>query len=300
MFDIANEEVYAYPQSPTLAMTGLASWNDAAQPRPLRFFCAYRIAFHNDGLSGALARVAGSISGTPTSFSPSPNDWRLWRRVYNLLRDAIMNTLQNQSVQNLPLIVWQNQPVITNELLASVYETDVNNIQTNFKRNTERFTEGQHFFKLTGQDLKDFKNQLTNCQLVTIAKNASRLILWTERGTVRHAKMLGTDKAWEVQENLEQFYFSQKAAASNPVEKQEALPTPPPTIPLNGTMVMEFQNGEAISCKPITKDTWIFDAGNEPGVKKLVYTYIPAPQLGALLTACMERMQAIAMGKQTT
>lgn len=33
-------------------------------------------------------------------------------------------------------------------------------------------------------------------------------MLWTEWGTVRYAKMLGTDKVWEVQDKLEAFYFS--------------------------------------------------------------------------------------------
>ncbi|HIB5071822.1 TPA: P22AR C-terminal domain-containing protein, partial [Escherichia coli] len=35
------------------------------------------------------------------------------------------------------------------------------------------------------------------------------LILWTERGAARHAKMLETDRAWEVFEKLEDCYFSQ-------------------------------------------------------------------------------------------
>ncbi|ENT3909961.1 P22AR C-terminal domain-containing protein, partial [Escherichia coli] len=34
------------------------------------------------------------------------------------------------------------------------------------------------------------------------------LILWTERGAARHAKMLETDQAWDVFEKLEDCYFS--------------------------------------------------------------------------------------------
>ena len=33
-------------------------------------------------------------------------------------------------------------------------------------------------------------------------------MLWTERGAARHAKMLETDKAWDVFEQLEDSYFS--------------------------------------------------------------------------------------------
>ncbi|EOV7311415.1 Rha family transcriptional regulator [Escherichia coli] len=42
-------------------------------------------------------------------------------------------------------------------------------------------------------------------------KNARSLILWTERGAARHAKMLETDQAWDVFERLEDCYFSQNA-----------------------------------------------------------------------------------------
>ncbi|MCP9269890.1 ORF6N domain-containing protein [Xenorhabdus sp. XENO-1] len=122
------------------------------------------------------------------------------------------------SVEHIIVLVHNGIPVITTELLASVYETDVIRIQQNHTRNTDRFVEGKHFFKLTGSILKEFKNRLslsesvdsrlTNCPLV--GKNARSLILWTERGAARHAKMLDTDKAWDVFEALEDHYFNQK------------------------------------------------------------------------------------------
>lgn len=123
------------------------------------------------------------------------------------------------SVENLSLIAHQNIPVITTELLAQLYGTEVNNIQQNFKRNENRFVAGKHFFKFEGSDLRDFKNKLTDCQLV--APRAKHLILWTERGAARHAKMLETEQAWEVFEKLEDCYFSQKqpsAVQTSPTE----------------------------------------------------------------------------------
>lgn len=44
----------------------------------------------------------------------------------------------------------------------------------------------------------------------SVGKCARSLVLWTERGAARHAKMLETDQAWEVFEKLEDFYFSKK------------------------------------------------------------------------------------------
>jgi hypothetical protein len=111
--------------------------------------------------------------------------------------------------ETLPTIVWQNQPVITTNLLAEIYGTVTDNIKKNFERNANRFIEGVHYFLLKGSDLKAFKNKVTNSHPVEIVgKNANTLYLWTERGTVRHAKILDTDNAWAVQDRLEDFYFS--------------------------------------------------------------------------------------------
>ncbi|WP_096634914.1 ORF6N domain-containing protein [Clostridium cochlearium] len=113
-------------------------------------------------------------------------------------------------MSNLIPVEFKKQRVITTELLAQVYETDVNNIQANFKRNEKHFKEGKHYFKLEGEVLKEFKNRPTISQLVS--KHASQLYLWTERGANRHCKILDTDKAWEQFDNLEETYFRVKEA----------------------------------------------------------------------------------------
>ncbi|HDU8431799.1 TPA: ORF6N domain-containing protein, partial [Morganella morganii] len=109
----------------------------------------------------------------------------------------------SNSVKSMPTVVHMGVPVVTTEMLAGVYGTEINNIQVNFSRNKDRFIEGRHFHKLTGSILKEFKNWLTQSKLVykgasIISKHAKSLILWTERGAARHAKMLDTDQAWDV------------------------------------------------------------------------------------------------------
>ncbi|HBA7889290.1 TPA: phage antirepressor Ant [Escherichia coli] len=112
------------------------------------------------------------------------------------------------SVETLSPITHNQIPVITSELLAQLYGTEILNIQVNFTRNKERFVEGKHFFKAVGEELKNLRLTLSKSQNPISPKTRS-LILWTERGAARHAKMLETDQAWEVFEKLEDCYFSQ-------------------------------------------------------------------------------------------
>ncbi|ENJ4478152.1 ORF6N domain-containing protein [Yersinia enterocolitica] len=126
------------------------------------------------------------------------------------------------SIDTLKPILHNQIPVITTELLAQLYGTEVINIQVNHTRNKGRFVEGKHYFKLEGAELKDFKNRLTESK--SVAKRARALILWTERGAARHAKMLETNQAWEVFEKLEDCYFNQNKTttpATNPVSQSE-------------------------------------------------------------------------------
>ncbi|XTZ40045.1 ORF6N domain-containing protein [Salmonella enterica] len=112
------------------------------------------------------------------------------------------------SVETLSPITHNQIPVITTELLAKLYGCSVESIHRNHHRNKERFAEGKHYIIAKGTDLQNLKISLRDFQ--TIAPNVRKLILWTERGAARHAKMLETDQAWEVFEKLEDCYFSRK------------------------------------------------------------------------------------------
>lgn len=114
------------------------------------------------------------------------------------------------TVNTLQPILHNQIPVITTELLAQLYCTEINNIKVNYTRNAERFVEGKHFFKVAGDELKNLRVTLSNSQN-TISPKTRTLILWTERGAARHAKMLETNQAWDVFERLEDCYFRQNA-----------------------------------------------------------------------------------------
>lgn len=143
-----------------------------------------------------------------------------------------VNNISN-SIKSMPVITHNGVPVVTTETIASLYDTIVGNIKTNFSRNTKRFIEGKHYFKLTGSMLKDFKDKVTKSNLVVCAKNARHLTLWTERGAARHAKMLDTDKAWDVFEALEDFYFTKKEDAKQKANFRQS--TAKELIPLRQT-----------------------------------------------------------------
>lgn len=116
---------------------------------------------------------------------------------------------QSLSPDSLSPITYNGVPVVTTELLARLYGTQTNNIKVNHSRNYGRFIEGKHYFKITGQELKNLRVTLSNPQNpVPIHHRARSLVLWTERGAARHAKMLDTDQAWEVFERLEDCYFN--------------------------------------------------------------------------------------------
>ncbi|EJL4239108.1 ORF6N domain-containing protein [Escherichia coli] len=136
------------------------------------------------------------------------------------------------SVETLSPITHNQIPVITTELLAQLYGTEPVRIRQNHHENKVRFVEGKHFFKVVGNDLKELRVALNYSQNLQpslrglqISPKARSLILWTERGAARHAKMLETDRAWEVFEKLEDCYFSQKIP--------EQLQLPESTLSIN-------------------------------------------------------------------
>lgn len=113
--------------------------------------------------------------------------------------------------ERLPEIVWSGEKVISTEVLAKLYGTTAVRIRQNHTRNESRFIEGKHFYKVAGKDLQNLRVSLSDSQIPAKARS---LVLWTERGAMRHAKALETNAAWEVFETLEETYFSVREAAS--------------------------------------------------------------------------------------
>ena len=112
------------------------------------------------------------------------------------------------------LIQYKSVPVMTTEQMAEFYGTDPVRIRQNYDRNNKRFSEGKHFFKIEGDDLRELKNSLSSLKI--LSPNTRSLTLWTEKGAARHAKILDTDQAWDVFEQLEEVYFAVKEKSHFP------------------------------------------------------------------------------------
>ena len=108
------------------------------------------------------------------------------------------------------VVEYHNQRVLLTEQVAKVYECESQRIQQNYANNKDRFTEGKHYYKLEGDELRSFKNCFDNIEAVGIGKRTAILYLWTRQGASRHCKLVNTDKAWDMFDCLEENYFNPK------------------------------------------------------------------------------------------
>lgn len=110
-------------------------------------------------------------------------------------------------MNQIQVIEYKGQRILTTAQLAEAYGTDNRRISENFQRNQERYKEGKHFFALGGDEKREFLN---HTQIADGSKNASVLYLWTEKGAWLHAKSLNTDEAWDAYELLVDDYYTVK------------------------------------------------------------------------------------------
>lgn len=136
---------------------------------------------------------------------------------------AMKTELAPVAAQDLQVIEYRGQRVVTTEQLAAGYGTDAENIRRNFNRNKSRFVEGKHYFQLMGDELENLRVSFSPAQ---ISNKTRSLTLWTERGAANHAKMLETDQAWGYHDDLVEFYFTQRDALTSPADAMKLLSDP--------------------------------------------------------------------------
>ena len=97
-------------------------------------------------------------------------------------------------------ISYNDVNVLTTEQLSNLFNVEKKIVTKNFLRNKERYVEGEHYFVLTKELLKDFKKLLGNPDYM---KFISTLYLWTEKGCMLHAKSCKSEEAWKIFEKEE-------------------------------------------------------------------------------------------------
>ena len=122
----------------------------------------------------------------------------------------------------IPRLEINGELVLTTVQLAKFFDCSAQSIVKTFNRHKEKFVEGKHYFKLVGENLRDFKRIMTdynsgtnchsetNCLSVMVSANATSFYLWTVLGVSRFAKSLTTKNAWAIYEKLAINYFSDK------------------------------------------------------------------------------------------
>lgn len=115
-------------------------------------------------------------------------------------------------MQHLDVIEHSDMRVLTTAQMAEAFNTNAKLITRNFQRNNERYTAGEHYFSLSGEDLKHFKASRQNDASL---KYVSVLYLWTEKGAWLHAKSLNSEQAWTAYQMLIDSYYQATRALQN-------------------------------------------------------------------------------------
>lgn len=125
-------------------------------------------------------------------------------------------TMQLVTIGNaeIPLVSYQNQPVVTFAMIDKVHGKSEGQSRANFSKNRERFTEGQHYY------LVDYsKKNLLDTFGIEVPPRGLTLI--TERGYLKLVKTFSDDLAWDVQDQLIDGYFRAKALTAGAAQHQD-------------------------------------------------------------------------------
>lgn len=113
------------------------------------------------------------------------------------------------------VIEREGMRVLTTSQVSNSFGIESKILLRNFQRNNERFIEGEHYFALNGDALKEFKAGRQNDDTL---KFASSLYLWSEQGAWMLAKSINNDKAWQAYELLVKNYYKVTSLLKSPEE----------------------------------------------------------------------------------
>ncbi|MCG9027204.1 ORF6N domain-containing protein [Laribacter hongkongensis] len=131
----------------------------------------------------------------------------------------------------LPQVTYKGQPVLTARAIAVALGcASPQYINTNFRRNLDKFSEGMDYFRLTPTEaqglgfpyprgVKVSKHQIDGLTLFTYSGRG--LVLFTRRGLAKLSKSIGTPEAWAMMDTFIDAYFTLEGIATGPLSTRE-------------------------------------------------------------------------------
>ena len=147
-------------------------------------------------------------------------------------------------MQYLDIVEHGDMRVLTTAQMADAFNVNAKLITRNFQRNAERYTAGEHYFSLSGEELKQFKASRQNDASL---KYVSVLYLWTEKGAWLHAKSLNSEQAWTAYQMLIDSYYQAKKSLQSKGSDNLTLTLNDWQQIQNRLEVLELQMREAIT-----------------------------------------------------
>ena len=131
-----------------------------------------------------------------------------------------MVAIQDHQVQR---IEYQGHPALTTGQLAELLGTKENTLLQNFRQNRGQFSVGDHFVKLEGDDLKAFRDCMSETHSVGPKPRARNFTLWTAKGAITHVKITDSPKAWAIYHDMVAVYFGEKPSLPDRIEAKREM-----------------------------------------------------------------------------
>ncbi|MBU2750850.1 ORF6N domain-containing protein [Acidithiobacillus thiooxidans] len=106
--------------------------------------------------------------------------------------------------QNIPLVEYQSQRVVTFAMIDRVHQRPEGTARRNFNQNKSRFINGDDFYTIDSKGLYEFRTS------GVFPESANSGTLITESGYLMLVKSFNDDLAWQVQRELVTAYFRVK------------------------------------------------------------------------------------------
>ena len=115
-------------------------------------------------------------------------------------------------------LTYRGESVVTLAQIARVHAVSEKTVESSFQRHRDRFTEGKHFYRI------DFTE--ASSLLLSEGANSNGLTVFTRKGYLLLTKPMRDTKAWEVQEQMVDEYFTMAALLSSVSPPQQpSLPS---------------------------------------------------------------------------